>query len=43
VDPNTLFANVDRIEKALEEASKAKAKAEAWRLQGIKMLQPWDN
>jgi hypothetical protein len=25
VDPNTLFANVDGIKKALEEASEAKA------------------
>jgi hypothetical protein len=28
VDPNTLFANVDRIKQALEEASEAKAEAE---------------
>jgi hypothetical protein len=29
VDPNTLFANVDRIKQALEQASKAKAEAAA--------------
>jgi uncharacterized membrane protein YccC len=28
-DPNTLFANVDRIKQALEQASKAKVEAEA--------------
>jgi predicted ribosome quality control (RQC) complex YloA/Tae2 family protein len=34
VDPNTLFANVDGIKKALEEASKTKAEAEARKPQG---------
>jgi hypothetical protein len=29
VDPSTLFANVDRIKQALEEASQAKVEAEA--------------
>jgi hypothetical protein len=28
VDPNTLFANVDGIKKALEEASEAEAEAD---------------
>jgi TPP-dependent trihydroxycyclohexane-1,2-dione (THcHDO) dehydratase len=35
VDPNTLFANVDGIKKALEEASKAKAEAEGRKPQGV--------
>jgi hypothetical protein len=35
VDLNTLFANVDGIKKALEEASKAKAGAEGRMPQGI--------
>jgi hypothetical protein len=35
VDLNTLFANVDVIKKALEEASKAKAEAEGRKPQGV--------
>jgi hypothetical protein len=35
VDPNTLFANVDRIKQALEQASKAKVEAEAQKPQQI--------
>jgi hypothetical protein len=35
VDPNTLFANVDGIKKALEEASEAKAEAERRVPQGV--------
>jgi hypothetical protein len=35
VDPNTLFANVDSIKKALDEASKVKAEAEAQKAQRI--------
>jgi hypothetical protein len=35
VDPNTLFANVDGIKTALEEASKAKAEAEGRKPQGV--------
>jgi hypothetical protein len=35
VDPNTLFANVDRIEQALEQATKAKVEAEAQKPQQI--------
>jgi hypothetical protein len=35
VDLNTLFANVDGIKKALEEASKAKAEAEGRKPQGV--------
>jgi hypothetical protein len=35
VDPNTLFANVDGIKKALEEASEAKAEAEGRKPQGV--------
>jgi hypothetical protein len=35
VDPNTLFADVDGIKKALEEASEAKAEAEGRKPQGV--------